>query len=131
MATEAVKARATALIQHTHTKWQESDRAVLEAMSEAQLAYLEPDEAALAALQAQETRKAALITALVGNSWCVLSESTLKGMSVEDLEKLTTMGPQEASYAGQGLPVTRTAGDEDSAWQPLSILTKKEVASGR
>ena len=125
MATEAVKTRVTALITHTQTKWQESDRAVLEAMSEAQLAYLEPDAAALAALQAQETRKAAVIAALVGNTWCVLSESTLKGMSLEDLEKLTAMGPQDASYAGQGIPAVRTQDGED-AWLPKSILAKKE-----
>lgn len=125
MATDAVKARVTALITHTQTKWTESDRAVLEAMSEAQLAYLEPDSDALAALQAQETRKAAVIAALAGNPWCVLSESTLKGMSLEDLEKLTAMGPQEASYAGQGLPAVRAQEGED-AWLPKSILARKE-----
>ena len=125
MATEAVKARATALIAHTQTKWTESDRAVLETMSEAQLANLEPDEAALAALQAQEARKAAVIAALIANTWCVLSESTLKSMSIAELEKLTAMGPQDASYAGQGLPAVR-AQEGDEAWLPKSILAKKE-----
>jgi hypothetical protein len=126
MASDAVKARVTALITNTQTKWSESDRAALEAMSEAQLAYLEPDTDALAALQAQETRKAAVIAALVGNTWCVLSESTLKGMSVEDLDKLTAMGPQDASYAGQGLPAVRAQADGEEAWLPKSILAKKE-----
>jgi hypothetical protein len=126
MPSEAVKARVSALITNTQTKWTESDRAVLEAMSDAQLAYLEPDTDALAALQAQETRKAAVIAALVGNTWCVLSESTLKGMSVEDLDKLTAMGPQDASYAGQGLPAVRAQADGEEAWLPKSILAKKE-----
>jgi hypothetical protein len=128
MATDAVKARVTALIGNTQTQWQESDRAVLEAMSEAQLAYLEPDPAALAALQAQETRKAALVAALVGNQWCVLSESTLRGMSVEDLDKLTAMGPQEAAYAGQGLPAARQQAEGVEAWKPVTLLSKKEAS---
>jgi hypothetical protein len=127
MPTEAVKARVTALITHPQTQWSESDRGVLEAMSDAQLAYLEPDTAALAALHAQETRKAAAVAALVANTWCVLSEAALHGMSLEDLEKLTAMGPQDASYVGQGLPALRQLSDGDDAWKPLSILTTKET----
>jgi len=126
MPSEAVKTRVTALITNTQTKWHESDRAVLEAMSDAQLAYLEPDQAALAALAAQETRKAAMVAALIANTWCVLSESTLKSLSIDELEKLTAMGPQDASYAGQGLPAVRTLSDGEDAWLPKSILAKKE-----
>lgn len=126
MASEAVKARVHALIGHTQTKWTESDRAVLEAMTEAQLAYLEPDTDALAALQAQETRKTGLIAALIANTWCVLSESTLTGMCIDELEKLTAMGPQDTSYAGQGLPAVRTQADGEDSWLPKSILAKKE-----
>jgi len=129
MATEAVKARVTALITHTQTKWTESDRAVLEAMSEAQLAYLEPDTDALAALQAQETRKATVIAALVANTWCRLSESTLKSMSLQELEDLTAMGEQpSAAYDGQGFPAVRQQGEQLDAWKPLSILTKQVEA---
>jgi hypothetical protein len=123
MATEAVHTRVTALITNTHTPWTERDRVVLETMSEAQLAHLEPDQAALAALHAQETRKTELVTALVGNPWCGLSESTLKHLSVEDLEKLTAMGPQEASYAGQGLP----AGRQQDGSPPPPLNTLEEV----
>jgi len=127
MPSEAVKARVTALITNTQTKWSESDRPQLEAMSEAQLANLEPDEAALAALQAQETRKAATVAALSANTWCRLSESTLKSMSLQELEDLTAMGEQQsASYAGQGLPALRSQDGGEDAWAPLSILTKKE-----
>jgi hypothetical protein len=113
MATEAVKARVTALITNTHTQWQESDRAVLETMSEAQLAHLEPDQAALAAL--------------VANTWCRLSESTLKSMTLQELEDLTAMGAQQdPSYAGQGFPALRQQGDGEESWLPKSILAKKE-----
>jgi hypothetical protein len=127
MPSEAVKARVTALITNTQTKWSESDRPQLEAMSEAQLANLEPDEAALAALQAQETRKAAVIAALVANTWCRLRESTLTSMSLQELEDLTAMGEtQEPSYAGQGLPALRQQADGEEGWMPKSILAKKE-----
>ena len=127
MATEAVKTRVTALITNTATLWQEADRAVLEAMSEAQLAYLEPNTDALAALQAQETRKAAVIAALVANTWCRLSESTLKSMTLQELEDLTAMGEQQdPSYAGQGFPAVRTQADGEESWLPKSILAKKE-----
>ena len=127
MATDAVKARVTALITHTQTKWTESDRAVLEAMSEAQLAYLEPDDAALAAMEALATRKAAVIAALTAGTWCRLSESTLKGMSLQELEDLTAMGEQpSASYAGQGFPAVRAQTDGEESWMPKSILAKKE-----
>jgi hypothetical protein len=124
--TAAVTARVTALIAHPDTRWGEHDRGVLEAMSEAQLANLEPDQALLALKREQETRQQTLVKALVENAWCSLSESTLKGMPIEDLEKLTAMGPQDASYAGQGLPAARQQADGEEAWQPLSILTKKE-----
>ena len=127
MATEAVKTRVTALITHTATLWQEADRPQLEAMSEAQLAYLEPNTDALAALQAQETRKAAVIAALVANTWCRLSESTLKSMTLQELEDLTAMGETpEPSYAGQGLPAVRAQADGEESWMPKSILAKKE-----
>lgn len=127
MATEAVKTRVTALITNTATLWQEADRPQLEAMSEAQLERLEPNTDALAALQAQETRKAAVIAALTANTWCRLSESTLKGMSLQELEDLTAMGEtQEPSYAGQGLPALRSQADGEESWLPKSILAKKE-----
>jgi len=127
MATEAVKARVTALITNTQTQWSESDRAVLEAMSEAQLAYLEPDTDALAAMEALATRKAAAVAALTANTWCRLSESTLTGMSLQELEDLTAMGEQQsASYAGQGLPALRSQDGGEESWQPKSILAKKE-----
>jgi hypothetical protein len=127
MATEAVKTRVTALITNTATAWQDADRPQLEAMSEAQLERLEPNTDALAALQAQETRKAVVIAALVANTWCRLSESTLKSMTLQELEDLTAMGEtQEPSYAGQGLPALRQQADGEEAWLPKSILTKKE-----
>jgi hypothetical protein len=127
MATEAVKTRVTALITNTATPWQEADRPQLEAMSEAQLERLEPNTDALAALQAQETRKAAVIAALVANTWCRLSESTLKSMTLQELEDLTAMGEQhDPSYAGQGIPALRQQADGEDAWMPKSILAKKE-----
>jgi len=127
MPTEAVKARVTALITNTQTKWTESDRPQLEAMSEAQLANLEPDAAALAAMEALATRKAAAVAALSANTWCRLSESTLKSMSLQELEDLTAMGEQQsASYAGQGLPALRSQDGGEESWQPKSILAKKE-----
>ena len=127
MATEAVKTRVTALITNTATAWQEADRPQLEAMSEAQLERLEPNTDALAALQAQETRKAAVIAALVANTWCRLSESTLKSMTLQELEDLTAMGEQQdPSYAGQGLPALRQQADGEESWLPKSILAKKE-----
>lgn len=126
-ASEAVKTRVTALITNTQTPWQEADRPQLEAMSEAQLERLEPNTDALAALQAQETRKAAVIAALVANTWCRLSESTLKSMTLQELEDLTAMGEtQEPSYAGQGFPALRQQADGEESWMPKSILAKKE-----
>ena len=127
MATEAVQTRVTALITNTATPWQEADRPQLEAMSEAQLARLEPDPAALAAVAAHDTRKAAVIAALTAHTWCRLSESTLKSMTLQELEDLTAMGEQhDASYAGQGFPAVRTQADGEDAWLPKSILAKKE-----
>lgn len=127
MVTEAVKARVSALISNGQTKWQETHRAMLEAMSEEALSFLEPDTDALAALQAQETRKSAVIAALVANTWCRLSESTLKGMKLQELEDLTAMGEQQdPSYAGQGFPALRQQADGEDAWMPKSILAKKE-----
>lgn len=129
MATEAVKTRVTALITNTATAWQEADRPQLEAMSEAQLERLEPNTDALAALQAQETRKAAVIAALVANTWCRLSESTLKSMALQELEDLTAMGAQQdPSYAGQGLPASPQQTEKLEDWKPLSILTRQVEA---
>jgi hypothetical protein len=129
-ASEAVKTRVTALIA-SDPRWKESDRTQLETMSEEQLARIEPNTDALAALQAQETRKAAIIAALVANTWCRLSESTLKGMKLEELEALTAMGAQQdPSYAGQGLPALRQQDGGEESWLPKSILAKKEVANG-
>jgi hypothetical protein len=126
MVTEAVKARVTALMA-SDPRWKETDRPQLETMSEAQLANLEANAAGLAALQAEETRKAAHVAALVANTWCRLSESTLKHMTLQELEDLTAMGEtQEPSYAGQGFPAVRTQADGEESWMPKSILAKKD-----
>jgi hypothetical protein len=145
MATEAVKARVTALI--TKTKWTESDRAMLEAMSEEQLTRLEPTppapepttvDEALASLpenlresmgqmvRAHDTRKQAMITALVAAKY-PLSEARLKALELHELEQLVPLTfAQEPSYAGQGLPALRQQDGGEDAWKPLSNLTKKE-----
>lgn len=131
MPSEAVRARVTALITDSATPWQEADRPQLEAMSEAQLERFAPNAAEQARLQEYEARKQHVITALVANTWCRLSESTLKSMTLQELEDLTVMGAeQDASYAGQGFPAARQQADSDDAWRPLSILTKKEEARG-
>jgi hypothetical protein len=125
MATEAVKARVTALITHTQTKWTESDRAVLEAMSEAQLAYLEPDPTDQARLQQYETRKQAVITTLVAAKY-PLSADRLHALNLDELEQLVPLThSQDASYAGQGWPAERQQTEKIEDWMPLSILTKR------
>ena len=125
MPSDAVKARVTALLA-SDPRWKETDRPQLEAMSEAQLANLEPDEAARAALQAQETRKAAVITALVAAKY-PLSEERLHTLQLDELERLVPLAVQpEASYVGQGLPALRSQDGGEESWQPKSILAKKE-----
>jgi hypothetical protein len=144
----AVKTRVTALITNTQTSWQETDRPVLEAMSEEQLTRVEPVvmqtqepatvEEALATLPAHlresvgsmarehATRKQAAITALVAAKY-PLSADRLTALDLDELERLVPLAvEQSASYVGQGLPHVRPQTPDEESWQPLSILTKKE-----
>jgi hypothetical protein len=123
--TAAIKTRATALIASAETAWTEDDRATLEAMSDAQLARLEPDSELIALRREQTARKTTLVKQLVENSWCTLSEASLKSLPLAELEGLIQMQQQDASYAGQGLPALRVQGENLDDWKPKSILTKQ------
>jgi hypothetical protein len=144
--TEAVKALVSALITNAQTPWTDEDRPALEAMSATQLARLQPQAAqtaaepqtldqAIATLPAQfrepvgtlarehAARKDAAIAVLVANK-APLSEGTLKGMSLDELEGLVAMAGQQTTYTGKGLPHVRPTLEDDAPPAPPNTLER-------
>lgn len=139
--TSAIQARANALIHNAQTGWTETDRPMLEGMSEAALIRLEAQPVrtpAVAARQpetvdeaiaqlpahlqdsmrsmarAYEARKTAAIATLTANQACPFAAEELQTMTAERLEALVAMSSAATSYAGNGLPYQRAEPEDNT-----------------